>query len=117
MLLNQFLILAAILFCIGVYGVLARKNGVMVLMSIELILNAVNINLVAFVLALVMGYVLWDAFDDQSFTLAGSNTRGLGQTTQQISDSIFSTYLVPFEAASVLLLAALIGAIVLARRD
>ena len=48
MFLNQFLLLAAILFCIGVYGVLARKNGVLVLMSIELILNAVNINLVAF---------------------------------------------------------------------
>ena len=48
MLLNQFLILAALLFCIGVYGVLSRRNGVMVLMSIELILNAVNINLVAF---------------------------------------------------------------------
>ncbi len=48
MLLNQFLLLAAVLFCIGVYGVLARRNGVMVLMSIELILNAVNINLVAF---------------------------------------------------------------------
>jgi NAD(P)H-quinone oxidoreductase subunit 4L len=49
-LLNQFLLLAAVLFCIGVYGVLARRNGVMVLMSIELILNAVNINLVAFAL-------------------------------------------------------------------
>ncbi len=48
MLLNQFLLLAAALFSIGVYGVLARRNGVMVLMSIELILNAVNINLVAF---------------------------------------------------------------------
>ena len=48
MLLNQFLLLGAGLFCIGVYGVLARRNGVMVLMSIELILNAVNINLVAF---------------------------------------------------------------------
>ena len=48
MLLNQFLLLAAALFCIGVYGVIARKNGVMVLMSIELILNSVNINLVAF---------------------------------------------------------------------
>jgi NADH:ubiquinone oxidoreductase subunit K len=48
MLLNQFLLLGAALFCIGVYGVLARRNGVMVLMSIELILNAVNINLVAF---------------------------------------------------------------------
>ena len=48
LLLNEFLLLAAVLFCIGVYGVLARRNGVAVLMSIELILNAVNINLVAF---------------------------------------------------------------------
>lgn len=48
MFLNQFLIFAALLFCIGVYGVLTRKNGVLMLMSIELILNAVNINLVAF---------------------------------------------------------------------
>jgi NAD(P)H-quinone oxidoreductase subunit 4L len=46
--LTQFLLLAAVLFAIGVYGVLARKNGVLVLMSIELILTAVNINLVAF---------------------------------------------------------------------
>jgi NADH:ubiquinone oxidoreductase subunit K len=48
MLLNQFLLLAAILFCIGVYGVIVRRNGVLVLMSVELILNAVNINLIAF---------------------------------------------------------------------
>jgi len=47
-LLNQFLFLGAFLFCTGIYGVLARKNAVLVLMSIELILNAVNINLVAF---------------------------------------------------------------------
>jgi NADH:ubiquinone oxidoreductase subunit K len=47
-LINQFLLLGAALFCIGVYGVLARRNGVMVLMSIELILNAVNINMIAF---------------------------------------------------------------------
>ena len=40
--------LGAVLFCIGVYGVIARKNAVMVLMSIELILNSVNINLLAF---------------------------------------------------------------------
>ena len=46
--LNEFLFLAAALFCIGVYGVLARRNSVIVLMSVELILNAVNINLVAF---------------------------------------------------------------------
>ena len=48
MLLNQFLFLGAFLFCTGVYGVLARRNAVLVLMSVELILNAVNINLVAF---------------------------------------------------------------------
>ena len=48
MLLNQFLVLGAVLFAIGTYGVLARRNGVLVLMSIELILNAVNINLIAF---------------------------------------------------------------------
>jgi NADH-quinone oxidoreductase subunit K len=46
--LNQFLILSAFLFCTGVYGVLARRNGVLVLMSVELMLNAVNINMVAF---------------------------------------------------------------------
>ncbi|WP_420445516.1 NADH-quinone oxidoreductase subunit NuoK [Candidatus Poriferisodalis sp.] len=48
MLLNQFLLLGALLFAVGVYGALARRNGVMVLMSIELMLNAVNLNLVAF---------------------------------------------------------------------
>lgn len=48
MILNQFLLLAAVLFCIGVYGVLARRNGILVLMSVEIILNSVNINLVAF---------------------------------------------------------------------
>jgi NADH:ubiquinone oxidoreductase subunit K len=46
--LNYFLILSAFLFCTGIYGVLARRNGVLVLMSVELMLNAVNINLIAF---------------------------------------------------------------------
>jgi NADH:ubiquinone oxidoreductase subunit K len=46
------LFLSATLFSIGVYGVLARRNAVLVLMSIELMLNAVNINLVAFGAAL-----------------------------------------------------------------
>ena len=45
---TQFLYLSAFLFCVGIYGVLARRNGVLVLMSIELMLNAVNLNLVAF---------------------------------------------------------------------
>jgi NADH:ubiquinone oxidoreductase subunit K len=46
--LNWFLIFAAALFSLGLYGVLARKNAVLILMGIELMLNAVNINLVAF---------------------------------------------------------------------
>ncbi|MFF1507821.1 NADH-quinone oxidoreductase subunit NuoK [Streptomyces sp. NPDC058326] len=41
-------VLAALLFAIGVYGVLARRNAILVLMSVELMLNAVNLNLVAF---------------------------------------------------------------------
>jgi NADH:ubiquinone oxidoreductase subunit K len=45
---TQYVMLSAFLFCTGIYGVLARRNGVLVLMSIELMLNAVNINLVAF---------------------------------------------------------------------
>jgi NADH:ubiquinone oxidoreductase subunit K len=52
--LMQFLLLAAFLFCVGVYGVLARKNAVLVLMSVELILNSVNINLIA--LGVYRGY-------------------------------------------------------------
>ena len=40
--------LAALLFSIGIYGVLARRNAVLILMSIEIMLNAVNINLIAF---------------------------------------------------------------------
>jgi NADH:ubiquinone oxidoreductase subunit K len=48
MLLNQFLVLGALLFSLGVYGLLVRRNVVMVLLAIELMLNAVNINLIAF---------------------------------------------------------------------
>lgn len=42
------LVVAALLFSIGIYGVLARRNAILVLMSVELMLNAVNLNLVAF---------------------------------------------------------------------
>lgn len=46
--LSWYLILAAALFSIGLYGVLARKNAVAILLSIELMLNSVNINVLAF---------------------------------------------------------------------
>lgn len=44
----MYLLVAAGMFCIGVYGVLARRNAVAILMSVELMLSAVNINLIAF---------------------------------------------------------------------
>ena len=50
--LQHFLGLSALLFSIGLYGVLARRNAVVILMSIELMLNAVNINLIAFAMYL-----------------------------------------------------------------
>ena len=46
--LSWYLVVAAALFCIGIYGVLARRNAIAILMGVELMLNAVNINLVAF---------------------------------------------------------------------
>ena len=58
------LFFSALLFSAGVYGVLARRNAVMVLMAIELMLNAVNINLVAF-----SQYLRDAAFTGQIFAL------------------------------------------------
>jgi NADH:ubiquinone oxidoreductase subunit K len=46
--LTQYLILSALLFCLGLFAVVTRRNGVAILMGIELMLNAANINLVAF---------------------------------------------------------------------
>ena len=55
MIVSQFLVLAALLFSLGIYGVLVRRNAVLVLLSVELMLAAVSINLVAF------GSVIQDA--------------------------------------------------------
>ncbi len=46
--LSWYLVFAAILFCVGLYGVLVRKNASAILMGIELMLNAININLITF---------------------------------------------------------------------
>jgi NADH-quinone oxidoreductase subunit K len=46
--LNHFLFVSAVLFSLGIFGIVTRKNAVMVLMGVELILNAANINFVAF---------------------------------------------------------------------
>lgn len=46
--LQHYLVLSALLFCIGLYGALARRNAVAILLALEIMLNAVNITLVAF---------------------------------------------------------------------
>lgn len=61
---SAFLALALILFCIGLYGALTKRNTVLVLISIELMLNAVNINLVTF-----SKYGITPSIDGQIFTL------------------------------------------------
>lgn len=58
--LEHYLILSSIIFCIGMYGALAKRNAVVILMCIELMLNAVNIALVSFSRFLVDNVVLLD---------------------------------------------------------
>lgn len=62
--LSWYVIFSASLFCIGLYGALARRNALAILMSIELMLNAVNINLVAF-----WRYITPDLIAGQAFAL------------------------------------------------
>jgi NADH-quinone oxidoreductase subunit K len=62
--LSWYVLFSAALFCIGLYGALARRNALAILMAIELMLNAVNINLVAF-----WRYITPDLIAGQAFTL------------------------------------------------
>lgn len=65
-----------------------------------------------------LGALLVDAFGKQKLDFHNGVASGAsGVSTDRIADSLFSTYLVPFEVVSVLLLAALVGAVVVARRD
>jgi NADH-quinone oxidoreductase subunit K len=72
--LSWYLILAAALFCIGLYGVLARRSAVAILMGIELMLNAVNLNLVAFWRYLTPSLIAGQAFAVIVFAVAASET-------------------------------------------
>ncbi len=69
-----YLVVAAILFSIGVFGVLARRNAVAILMSVELMLNAVNINLVAFWRYLQPDKMVGQAFAAFVFVVAAAET-------------------------------------------
>jgi NADH-quinone oxidoreductase subunit K len=70
--LSWYLFLAAALFCLGLYGVLARRNAIAILMSLELMLNAVNINLVAFWRYLSPEQVVGQAFAIMVFAVSAS---------------------------------------------
>jgi NADH:ubiquinone oxidoreductase subunit K len=62
--LSWYLLFAAALFCVGLYGVLVRKNAIAILMGIELMLNSININLIAF-----WRYRSSDAIAGQAFAI------------------------------------------------
>jgi NADH-quinone oxidoreductase subunit K len=70
--LSWYLIVAAALFCIGLYGALSRRNAVGILMGVELMLNAVNLNLVAFWRYLTPALMTGQAFAIFVLTVAAS---------------------------------------------
>jgi len=72
--LTWYLVVAAVLFSIGVFGVLARRNAVAILMGVELMLNAVNINLVAFWRYLQPDKMVGQAFAAFVFVVAAAET-------------------------------------------
>jgi NADH-quinone oxidoreductase subunit K len=72
--LSWYLALAAALFCIGLYGALARRNAVAILMGIELMLNAVNLNLVAFWRYLTPAAISGQVFAVIVFAVAAAET-------------------------------------------
>jgi len=124
----QFVLLAAEF--VDVTQVLVYIGAIMVLMLFGIMLTRARIGrdvemtnehwwvgvITAVLVVGVMGYSLIDAFGDDPVPAERSITTG-GSNTSAVSDSIFSQYLIPFEVVSVLLLAALVGAIVIARKD
>ena len=126
---GQYLLLAAEF--VAVTQILVYIGAIMVLMLFGIMLTRARIGrdvqlthdhwwiglVTAVALVVVMGYALIDKFGDDALphdtrieTVAGSNSA-------TVSDALFSQFLIPFEVVSVLLLAALVGAIVLARKD
>jgi NADH-quinone oxidoreductase subunit J len=126
----QYILLAAEF--VAVVQVLVYIGAIMVLILFGIMLTRApigteqdlnnNQRLVSAVVALFLfgglGAMLVDAFGSERFDLGNSvATLSSGGNTERVSDSIFTTYLVPFEVSSILLLAALVGAVVVARRD
>ena len=95
--LNHFLVLGAVLFCIGLYGAIAKRNAIAVLMGIEIMLNAVNITMVGF-----------------SFFNTVVNVHrhdGLGNYAQYLTGQIFAIFIITVAAAEAAVALAMIIAI------
>jgi NADH-quinone oxidoreductase subunit J len=125
----QYLLLAAEF--VAVTQILIYIGAIMVLMLFGIMLTRAKIGrdvdlthnywyvglVTAVVLLGVMGYALVDAYGDDAMPEDLRVDHVAGSNTATVSDTLFSQYLIPFEAVSVLLLAALVGAIVIARKD
>lgn len=125
----QFVILAGEF--VAVTQVLVYIGAIMVLMLFGIMLTRSKIGIdpdmtnshwwvgvvTALLLLGVMGYALVDYFGDDALPAEREITTVNGSNTATVSDAIFSQYLIPFEVISVLLLAALVGSIVIARKD
>ena len=154
-----YLVLAAVLFCIGVAAFLFKRNIITIFMSIELMLNAVNLTFVAFAhqwhqingqifvfvimllnageeehtrgsrVAAIAGFpgaaaifcLLSFVFLSERHTFGatrlGESVNGVGSNILQISHVLFTSLLLPFEVTSILILVAILGAVVLARKE
>ena len=125
----QFIVLAAEF--VATTQVLVYIGAIMVLMLFGIMLTRSKIGrdprstnehwwvgvVTAVLLAGVMGYALVDYFGDDPLPAERHLASVDGSNTATVSDAIFGQYLIPFEVISVLLLAALVGAIVIARKD
>ena len=116
--LTHYLAVAAILFTIGVFGIFVnRKNIIVILMSIEMILLAVNINLVAF--SVFLHQVTGQIFAMFVLTVAAAGNAPLAPGASDVTNAeaigrvLYTDYVYFFEAAGLVLLIAMIGAIVL----
>jgi NADH-quinone oxidoreductase subunit J len=116
---TQFLVYLGAIIVLFLFGVMLTRAPLGVSEDLDNNQKKIGIGVGVALLA-VLSYALIESFGRSELTfeayegVAGANSNG---RTQAVSDAIFGQYLIPFEMLSLLLLAALIGAIVLARRD
>ncbi len=116
-----YLWLAAFLFTVGLSGVLLKRNALIVMMSVELMLNAANLTFLAFAREngwanghAIAFFVIAVAISRVGET-AMANVGGAFGTVKAVGRVLFTEYLLPFEATSLLLLVAIVGAVVVAK--